>query len=163
MNSATGPTAGLVSIYYLNTTASSGDIVLDFGGLSNGVGIGIAAIKSDNGDPIGLFDANSAGGTSTSISIDTADDSFTMWAIGTNLGVFDNLPAVQIHRNTDIGSNGYAAAYELVTTGSVGDTYSYTGAVNPQGIAAANFVVVPEPSTALLGALGALCLLRRRR
>ncbi|QTN32031.1 hypothetical protein HZ994_06705 [Akkermansiaceae bacterium] len=167
MNSAT-PTAGStgVSIYYLNTTASSGDIVLNFGGGSNGVGIGIAAIKSDNGDPIAVFDADF--GTGTSISIDTADDSFTMWAIDTNLGPFDDLPAVQINKNTDVGSNGYAAAYKLVTTGSVGDTYSYnftgtTGTQAARGIAAANFVVVPEPSAALLGALGALCLLRRRR
>jgi hypothetical protein len=91
-----------------------------------------------------------------------------MWAVDTNLGTFDNLTPNQIVKNTDIGSNGYAAAYELVATGQNGDTYSYnftgTGAGQAaRGIAAANFVVVPEPSTALLGGLGLFCLLRRRR
>jgi hypothetical protein len=176
MNLATGALTGSgVSIFYLNTTATTGNIVLDFTNFgNNGVGIGIAAIKSDNGDPISLHDADSVtGGTNTSgittIAIDTADDSFTMWAVDTNLGNFDNLIPNQIVKNTDIGSNGYAAAYELVTTGQNGDTYSYnfTGAVPStqaaRSIAAANFVVVPEPGAALLASLGLLCLLRRRR
>jgi hypothetical protein len=162
MSLATGTTSGSgVSIFYLNSTATTGNIDLNFSAGANGIGIGIAAIKSDNGDPIGLFDADYAGGTT--ISLDTANDSFTMWAVGTNLGAFDDLPPVQIVRNNDIGSNGYAAAYESVAVGSVGDTYLYTNVVNPQGIAAANFVVVPEPSAALLGGLGLLALLRRRR
>lgn len=170
MTLATGGTQGSgVSIYHLNTTATTGDIVVDFSGFAsvNGVGIGIAAIKSDNGDPIGLHDANS--GTGTSITVDTADDSFTMWAVDTNLGTFDNLTPNQIVKNADIGSNGYAAAYELVATGQDGDTYSYnfTGTGTGQaarGIAAANFVVVPEPNTAaLIGGSGVLALLRRRR
>jgi hypothetical protein len=176
MNLATGGLTGSgVSIFYLKTTATTGNIVLDFTNFgTNGVGIGIAAIKSDNGDPIGLYDADSiSGGTNTSgittINIDTADNSFTMWAVDTNLGTFDNLTPNQIVKNTDIGSNGYAAAYELVTTGQNGDTYSYnfTGAVPStqaaRSIAAANFVVVPEPGAALLGGFGLLCLLRRRR
>jgi hypothetical protein len=167
MNLATGTTAGSgVSIFYLDTNASSGNVVADFTGFSaiNGVGIAIAAIESDNGDPIGLFDAGT--GTGTSISIDTADNSFTMWAVDTNLGSFSNLPPTQIVKNEDIGSNGYAAAYELVATGVVGDTYSYTNTNFPRGIAAANFVVVPEPTTvALLGvaAAGGLLAVRRRR
>lgn len=170
MNLATGGTQGSgVSIYYLNTTATTGNIVVDFSGFGsvNGVGIGIAAIKSDNGDPIGLHDANS--GTVTSITIDTMGDSFTMWAVDTNLGAFDNLTPTQIVKNADIGSNGYAAAYELVATGQDGDTYSYhfTGTGTGQaarGIAAANFAVVPEPSSAaLIGGCGVLALLRRRR
>jgi hypothetical protein len=87
-----------------------------------------------------------------------------MWAVDTNLSPFTALPAVQIIKVEDIGSNGYAAAYELVATGQVGDTYSYTNTNNPRGIAAANFVVVPEPdSAALIGGFGVLALLRRRR
>jgi hypothetical protein len=159
-----GTPATGVSIFYLNTTATSGNLVADFTNSgTNGIGIGIAAIKSDNGDPIGVYDADF--GTGTTISIDTADDSFTMWAIDTNLGVFGDLdiPPFQINRNTDIGSNGYAAAYEEIATGVVGDTYSYTNTANPRGIAAANFVVVPEPSAAFLGLAGTLLLLRRRR
>ncbi len=170
MNLATGATAGNgVSIFYLDTTTSMGDIVLDFNGIgSNGVGIGIAALESDNGNPIVLFDAN-VNSNGTSISIDTADNSFTMWALDTNLGTFQNpLPNIQIARNADIGSNGYGAAYELVTTGQVGATYSYTftgtGAGQAaRGIAAANFTVIPEPGTLALLASGLLGVILLRR
>lgn len=170
MNLATGNIAGSgVSIFYLETASSSGTIALDFRNFAtvNGIGIGIAAISSTTSDPIGLYDADSildgTGATSTSISINTADDSFTMWAVDTNLGAFSTLPTTQIDKNEDIGNNGYATAYEEVTTGQLGDTYSYTNSNNPRGIAAANFVVIPEPSAALLGSLGLLTLLRRRR
>lgn len=164
MNLATGTTDGSsATIFYLATTATSGVIALDFRDFStvNGIGIGIAALKSDNGDPIALFDANSGNGTS--ISINTADDSFTLWAVDTNGSTFGNLTPNQIVKVTDIGSNGYAAAYELVTTGQVGDTYSYTNTNSPRGIAAANFVVVPEPASLAMGLFGLTLIAGRRR
>lgn len=166
MNLATGAVDGSgVSIFYLETNAQSGTIALDFTEFDtvNGIGIGIAAIKSDTGDPIELFDADSLGGGATSVSIDTADDSFTLWAVDTNGGNFNNLTAPQIDKVTDIGSNGFGAAYELVGTGQVGDTYSYTGATKPRGIGAANFVVVPEPASMALLAIGGVLMTWRRR
>lgn len=163
MNLAAGDTTSSgVTIYYLATTTQSGTIALDYTEFRavNGIGIGIAAISSADG-PIGLNDAIS--GSGTSITVDTADDSFTMWAIDTNGNAFNNLPTNQIVKVTDIGSNGYAVAYEAVTTGQTGDTYSYTNPNSPRGIAAANFVVVPEPSVAIISTLGTVLLLRRKR
>jgi hypothetical protein len=167
MGLATGAETGSgASIYYLATSAQSGTIALDFTGTGNinGIGIGIAAIKSDNGDPIGLIDA--ASGTGTSITIDpTLAGSFTMFAIDTNGGAFSGLntsPLSEIDSVTDIGSNGFGASYdEDVAAGNI--TYSYTNTADPRGIAAANFAVVPEPSAAALLGLGGLALLRHRR
>jgi hypothetical protein len=52
------------------------------------------------------------------------------------------------------------------TNGSGGIAFTITGPANTVGALALNFgqiTAVPEPATALLGGLGFLCLLRRRR
>jgi hypothetical protein len=153
---ATGTATGSgASIYYLATSAQSGTIALDYTGFAtvNGIGIGIAAIKCADPLPLGLIDANY--GTGTSITINpTVDDSFTMFAIDTNGHAFDALtsPLTEIDKVEDIGSNGFAAGYDLdVAAGEI--TYSYTNPNNPRGIAAANFapMAASTPGTLIYG------------
>ena len=158
MDLATGTETGTgASIYYLATSAQNGTIALDFTNYDvddkviNSIGIGIAAIKSEDPDfPSGLIDADY--GTGTSITIDpTVDGSFTMFALDTNNFAFSALtsPLTQIDKNEDIGSSGFAAGYDQdVAAGEI--TYSYVNTVEPRGIAAANFAPVASGGTVIL-------------
>jgi hypothetical protein len=162
MDLATGAQAGSgASIFYLATSAQSGTIALDYTSFAtvNGIGIGIAAIKCADPLPLGLIDADfltlNGDQASTSITIDpTVAGSFTIFAIDTNGGAFDALtsPLTEIDKVEDIGSNGFAAGYDLdVAAGEI--TYSYTNPNDPRGIAAANFapMAASTPGTLIYG------------
>ncbi|MGI9570298.1 MAG: hypothetical protein ACR2PH_11300, partial [Desulfobulbia bacterium] len=152
MDLATGlESASGATIYYLATTEQSGTIAASFIGTDvfNGCGIGIAAIKSDNGDPISLIDAAHETGYPdgpTSITINpTVDGSFSFFAIDNNQKGQSGLnaaPLTQIYSNIDVGSSGAGASYDLdVAAGSI--TYSYTvdDPTKARSVAAANFAV----------------------
>jgi len=51
---------------------------------------------------------------------------------------------------------------DVATAGSYGDVYTSDGGAVTTAVTVA-FNAIPEPSTALLGAIGFLALLRRRR
>jgi hypothetical protein len=66
-----------------------------------------------------------------------------------------------------ISSMGADARYANGVASGTSPTYTFTSAnttaTNLAGIAGASFHVVPEPRAALLGGLGLLALMRRRR
>jgi hypothetical protein len=64
--------------------------------------------------------------------------------------------------NGDVGSAGGGSGYAEIATAGAG-TYSFTDGTGRPVTVAAAFAPIPEPSAALLGALGLLALLRRRR
>ena len=162
-------TASGTSIFYLANPSATGSVAIDFSAKStvNGVGLGIASLNN-SGNPIFFNDGVSASGTeSIGITVNNAG-SFVMFAGDANTTAGNptlNSPLTTIFAGPeDIGSNQAAAGYQNgVTTGS--KTYSWNVPTEDaeRGISVAAFSAVPEPSTALLGGLGLLCLLRRRR
>jgi hypothetical protein len=80
-----------------------------------------------------------------------------------------NAPLTTIYIDNNIGSARAAAAYEeTVAAGTSNYQWSISGEAAPPNtdyrrIDAAAFSVVPEPRAALLGGLGLLGLLRRRK
>lgn len=169
---ATQSSAGSgTSIFYLANPSATGSIAIDFTGKGtvNGIGLGIASL--DNTDPGGeIFFNNgvsSSGTESIGITVGNAD-SFVMFAGDANNAVNSptlNSPLTTIFAGPqDIGSNQAAAGYQNgVTVGSKTYSWNVPVASKERGISVAAFSAVPEPGTALLGALGLLCLLRRCR
>lgn len=75
---------------------------------------------------------------------------------------------IEIYKDSNIGSARGAAGFDAgVSAGTIVYDWTLSTVAPPNAdyrrIDAAGFAVVPEPSTALLGSLGLLCLLRRRR
>lgn len=156
------------SIFYLPNPSATGSIAIDYTGKAtvNGIGLGIASLHG-NGEEIAFDDGVSTSGVA-SIGITTNfDNSFVMFAGDANS---TTAPASTLGSSltsiysgiSDIGSNTAAAGYENGVAAGL-NTYSWTPAAEPRGISAAAFYTIPEPGAALLGSLGLLALLRRRR
>jgi PEP-CTERM motif len=156
------------SIWYLANPSATGSISIDAFTITtlNGFGIGIASLFG-NGQEIGLT-ATGRSTNSTTVGITTVADSFVMVGADANNGINTttpsmNAPLTQIYARGDVGSSKSAAGYENAVAAGA-QTYGFTpGSAEERGLAAAAFTVIPEPSTALLGGLGLLALLRRRR
>lgn len=177
-------TTNLGSDFFFNTAATGGNdfdsnnafFFRDFGTLNVGVGgsdisitgIGWASRGFGSAVPtaatvtityLGL-DGSSGGGDD--ILIGSATDNFTDAGTGsTYYWAFDsamnaNIDGLNSQFSINIASTGNAMRYKT-TSGSTAGAVKLSAA----GTSVAN--AIPEPSTALLGALGALALLRRRR
>lgn len=77
-------------------------------------------------------------------------------------GAFTTTNIVDIETSYDLGGN-YVKIGGLVADGSGNITGTWTKPGSYSVFNGAQIAVVPEPSAALLGGLGMLCLLRRRR
>jgi len=157
LGSATDNTARYISMWYLDNVTVTGDFVVDFGGNGSGVGFGAVALSGTKAG--GAADSSFSLGTSTSITTTTASE-FLMaagMANGTTAPTASS-PLTQLFSG-DTGSSSGAAGHRFVTSAST-VTPTFTGA---NGVIAASFEAIPEPSAALLGAIGFLVLLRRRR
>ena len=77
-------------------------------------------------------------------------------------GAFSTNNVVNIETTYDLGGN-YVKIGGLVADGSGNITGTWTKPGNYSTFNGAQIAVIPEPSAALLGGLGMLCLLRRRR
>jgi hypothetical protein len=145
-----------MSIWYLDNVSVTGDFVVSFDGNGSGIGLGVVALT---GTASGYASSNFSLGTSTSITT-TVPSQFVM-AAGMNNGSTAPTavsPLTQLFSG-DTGSSVGAAGYQFAASaGTV--TPTFTGA---NGVIAASFLPVPEPRAALLGSLGILALLRRRR
>ncbi len=160
-----------VYMYYLDASSVSGgvfgtgDLVItgpngsgednDFGGsyfFLNGTADGFAATAVDD--------------NATSVSLTTtAANSWVIAAYADNSGnATADAPMTQVLGGLDVGSAGGASGYqEIATIGTNNFSFSHVGGLSRPVTIAAEFTAIPEPSTALLGALGGLCLLHRRR
>lgn len=153
---ATDNAARVISMWYLDNVSVTGDFVVTFS--ANGSGIGLGAVALDgtaNGVGASSF---SQTGSSTTISTTAAGD-FVMGAgMANGTTVTATSPLIQLFSG-DTGSSTGASGYRLLSS-TASTTTSFSGAT---GVAAASFTAIPEPSAALLGAIGSLLLLRRRR
>lgn len=99
------------------------------------------------------------GGQSYTLSFLTAARSGAFGTItvdvdGTQVGSFDQT----------VGTSYVAQSYSFTATGpSATVAFNYGSTVNGNGYMLDNVAVIPEPSAALLGGIGMLALLRRRR
>jgi len=162
-------TASGVNIWYLANPKATGDLVLDFSGNWNGMGIGIASLGASEGMAIALD--TTATHTSRALTISpTFNDSFVMFggnANSTGGTVALNSPLTSIGAHNNFGSNRGAIGYDNGV--SAGDkNYSWTSGNPARGVAAASFYAyaIPEPSSyALLAGCLALSsvMIRRRR
>jgi hypothetical protein len=134
--------------YYLNIALGEGGFPFSMStaitGLTVGLNYDVEFYASERG---GI-----QGGTSFGVSVDTT--------VPTSLTVTEaSLPSV------GGGSSNYVKQTLSFTATSVSHTFtlSNSGSGSGNGFLVDNFTVVPEPSSALLGGIGLLALLRRRR
>lgn len=166
------------SIWLLNlsdTTYTSGAATLTLNltdvDVANGYGLGIVSVTT--GDALLKNLAVHATNTTSSpigntsgltVGLTTTAESFVIAGhrVNANSGTITaNAPMTQIYGD-QIGSSLGAAGYQAsVAAGS--PSFSFSSPDQARNSSAAAFVAVPEPSTALLGGLGVLFLLRRRR
>jgi hypothetical protein len=156
--------SGWIGIYYLDNISTVGAGTLDFtnGGYSAGVSFMVLS-----GTASGVGNVNSANATTLNLGVsansfmvaafgDTADQAVTVDSPLTKLLDSDELPG-------NDGSASYGTGYQLISSAGTA-TPSFTSSSSRPNMVAAEFTAVPEPSTILLlGALGSLVFLRRRR
>ena len=143
---------------YLDNPTVNGDLVFDFNG-GNGVG---GAIFGLNGTATGVG-STAVNGSGNSVTIATTGLDSIVVAVGTNNQGTSNAPnpdsPLNLIARIDSGSSAHGSGYQLVpTVTSVSPSFS-GGLITT----AVEFTAIPEPSAALLGGLGALLLMRRRR
>jgi hypothetical protein len=154
-------------IWYLDSpTVGTGNIVATFT-FSARSRMGVVSLT--NAAAGGPVVSNSTGTSTASISLTTtAPDTLVFGGITQNNG-FGNPgnPSgfTEIYSGGDSGSSNSVSGYiNEAAAGTKNYTWTTTAPSGDIGsIAVAGFVAVPEPSSALLGAFGALALLRRRR
>lgn len=150
------------SIYYLDATTAggsfgTGDLVVNGSG-DNDYGVSWMFLS---GTIDGVGPVNSA--TSQTVSLTTvADGSFVVASHANNGNSGAAQSPLTALLNADVGSAGGGSGYTTVDTAGSGN-YSFTGSTSRPVTVAAAFAPVPEPTAALLGAIGSLLLLRRRR
>jgi len=167
-----------IGFYYLNNPSTGGafDLTVDYSsvGANNGQAFGIVSLNASNLIiPVTPVADISSPGSAALATLDVDlnvpfDDSFILAALNTNggaAGALADSPLVTLFQG-DQGSLGGAAGY-LAGVAAGNQTYSLTatgqGVGDSKRAAAVAFNVIPEPSVALLGCLGALALMRRRR
>jgi len=157
-------TLGLQStaIYYLDNPSNiAGDIVVDWSGNVNGVGFGVLSL---DGAALGAPEAI-AGVDGTTVPITSLTDGGLLVAtFAANGGAAPggSAPLTELLSSGDIGSAVAGAGYQDLPTAGLQNPAFTSGNSRPV-VSAAVFATVPEPSTALLGVIGTVGLLRRRR
>ena len=157
--------SGWIGIYYLDNISTVGAGTLDFtnGGYSAGVSFMVLS-----GTAAGVGNVNSA--NATTLNLNVSANSFMVAAFGdtADLAVTVDSPLqtlldVDADPGFNDGSASYGTGYQSISsTGTA--TPSFTSSSSRPNMVAAEFTAVPEPSTILLlGALGSLVFLRRRR
>lgn len=176
MNLATGNLTNS-AIWYLDLTTSGitgTNVVVDMSAYTtrNGFAAGWVTLEGNLGvgQSIALHSKNNSSASSPTVSLTTTVETFNVVNFnGNNTSgtITVGSPLTQIYQDTNIGSARSAAAYEAAVAAGTSD-YEWTLTTGSlpadyRRIDAAAFTVVPEPSAALLGSLGLLALLRRRR
>ena len=167
LNPDTGAEHNLVVTFADNTSATSQTV--------NGYGIAYLTMSS-GGDPIALNAANTASGSSdgTTVSLTTTvDDAFVVFSgfgnensgSGHSSDAFTSAPGTLTEFDQgDIGSGLGGYAYNAdVDTGTNTYGFTYTNDKAAYHVAAAAFVIVPEPGSLALLAAGGLLMIKRRR
>lgn len=159
----------ITAIYFLDASVALGDLVVTFSSTMNGMGGSLLALS---GTKSGIGSFVGAGGAGLSANLTTTAANSFVVATNTNnnnANTTISTPGTTTAQspltplfNGFTGSNAGGSGYATVATAGAG-TYSFTGATSRPATAVAAFAPIPEPSAALLGGLGMLCLLRRRR
>ena len=151
------------SIWYLDNPTTTAGVIATTG--NNRIA---ATAFGLNGTALGIGNTASVKGvystTLTTSSGSMVISSLGMGGSGNNADVNNATPNTGTKINgREFGANwgGHVAAYDA----GGGGTYAFTDTspTNDVSVVAVEFTAIPEPSASLLGALGALALLRRRR
>ncbi len=176
MNLATGNLTNS-AIWFLDLTTpgiTGTNVVVDMSGYTTRNGFAAGWVTMDGnlgiGESIGVHATNSSGVGINTVSLTTTVETFNAVNFnGNNTSgtITVGSPLTQIYQDTNIGSARSAAGLQAsVAAGTSNYQWTLTGGTLPDDyrrIDAAAFSVVPEPSAAVLGSLGLLALLRRRR
>ncbi|MCH7228908.1 hypothetical protein [Haloferula sp. A504] len=149
-------------IYYLDAsdaggTFGTGNLVIDGSGSDDFAASWL--FLSGTADGVGA--TNSAQSQTVSLTT-TANDSFVVASHANNGSSGTAQSPLTVLLDGPAGSAGGGSGYATIATAGAG-TYEFTGGSSRPVTVAAEFTVIPEPSIALLGGLGVLGLLRRRR
>ncbi|MFU8893271.1 MAG: PEP-CTERM sorting domain-containing protein [Luteolibacter sp.] len=152
---------GSIGIWYLDNVASDGDLVINFGTAGTTTHMGFSIFALD-----GLADGGPSTGAVTRSNLIPTIELGAGGGFVLNVSAGNNqTPSTTASYETDfqarIGPNGLLSQHLVTQVG--GDFTPDLNGNNNANSATFGFAAVPEPTTALLGGLGMLCLLRRRR
>jgi hypothetical protein len=106
-----------------------------------------------NGNTVGTYTAGNSG-----IMIQKMNGSFSLWSTGYNA---DGTAGTWTQQGTEVASatsgDSFSSMHVFIKPGGGENYWGYVGDFKVTSLA------IPEPSAALLGGLGLLALLRRRR
>ncbi|MGA0900778.1 MAG: hypothetical protein ACO3SO_10265 [Luteolibacter sp.] len=156
------------AIYYLNLTGvtlSGSDLVFEWNGNTGGVAGSLFALDTE----ITVQPGNTSSVLSVSTALDVAAGSFVVAAINANNDGTPSLAATSeltdlayATSGTNALSSRQATGYAQITSADPSYLIEFSSQTSPS-LTAVEFTAIPEPSAALLGGMGALLLLRRRR
>lgn len=161
------PSVWLLNLDDTTYTSGTATLTLNLTGVTtaNGYGLGFVSVATNDAlnTRLGVHASNTS--ATRTVGLTTTLESFVIAGhrANQNTGAASaNAPMTQIY-GAQIGSSQGAAGYQAsVAAGS--PSYSFTSQASvAYNSSAAAFVPNPEPSAALLGGLGLLALLRRRR
>lgn len=167
------PSVWLLNLSDTTYTSGTATLTLDLTSVTvaGGYGLGFVSVATNDAlNPrLGVHASNTSAVDNAGVSLTTTVESFAIAGHYSNhsadtTGATASAPMTQLY-GAFIGSAKGAAGYQAslaagTTSFSFGNTGTGTG---PDRASAAAFSAIPEPSAALLGSLGLLALLRRRR
>lgn len=164
------PSVWLLNLSDTTYTSGTATLTLDLTGVTtaNGYGLGFVSVATNDAlnTRLGVHASNTSAVDNAGVSLTTTVESFAIaghysnWSTDTT-GATASAPMTQLY-GAFIGSAKGAAGYRAsLAAGTSSFSFGSTGASDRASAAA--FVAIPEPSAALLGGLGLLALLRRRR
>lgn len=152
-----------VGIFYLDNTTTEGDLVIDFSGNTNGLGVAIWALSNTAAGGPAVLSAADGDGLSADITVNAGNTFIVAAHVGNGSPADALAPLTGIMTNANVGSaRGGAGHYNYDGAASTIEL-DFDGNASRPVTLSAGFQAVPEPGSLALLGLGGLMFIRQRR